>query len=70
MINKLNYKYKNSNNNSYFESSTSQYKKKNQKLIKDSFNNFDSSNKTNDFNFSTNNENYYVNKSKRNEKNE
>ena len=60
---KLNYKYKNSINNSYFESSTSQYKKKNQKLIKDSFNNFDSSNKTNDFNFSTNYENYYVNKS-------
>ena len=32
-------------------------------MIKDSFNNFDSSNKTNDFNFSTNYENYYVNKS-------
>jgi len=61
-----NSKYKKfcNNNNSNFTNSSKEYNKnKNQDLIKHTFNDFNSSQKLKDFNFSTNYENYHVNKS-------
>ena len=58
-------KYKNmrNNNKTDFEYSTNNYKNIHQQYIKNTFNNSNFSRKINDFNFSTNCENYHVNKS-------